>query len=104
MQNGKLNIALVGVGFGSAFIPIYHVHPDVASIRIYDTNRALCEEFLSRGVCDGIYDSFEEILADETCDAVHLVTPIPCHAEQTVRVLESGKHSYLTIRARTSAS
>lgn len=102
MQNGKLNIALVGAGFGGAFIPIYHVHPDVGSIKIYDTNRALCEEFLSRGVCDGIYDSFEAILEDESCDAVHLVTPIPCHAEQTVRVLEAGKHCACTVPMATS--
>ncbi len=102
MQNGKLNVALVGVGFGGAFVPIYHAHPDVASVKIYDTNRALCEEFLKRGVCDGIYDSFEAILADESCDAVHLVTPIPCHAEQTVQVLNAGKHCACTVPMATT--
>ena len=30
----KLNIALVGLGFGGAFVPIYKAHPDVGTVGI----------------------------------------------------------------------
>lgn len=46
---------------------------------------------------DRVYGSFEEILKDNTLDAVHLVTPIPLHEKQTVAVLESGKHCACTV-------
>ena len=36
--------------------------------------------------------TFEEVLADETIDAVHLTTPNRFHFEQATAVLESGKH------------
>ena len=43
-----------------------------------------------------------EVLKDETIDAVHLVTPIPLHADQSVAVLESGKHCACTVPMATS--
>lgn len=42
------------------------------------------------------------MLADETVDAVHLVTAIPDHAEQTVRVLDAGKHCACTVPMATT--
>lgn len=45
---------------------------------------------------------FEEVLADKNLDAVHLVTPIPLHAEQTIQVLEAGKHCACTVPMATS--
>ena len=93
----KIKIALVGVAFGGAFIDIYKEHPNVEEIGIYDIN----EEVLKKTAeCKGIkkvYTSFEEILNNQDLDAVHLVTPIPLHAEQTIKVLESGKHCACTV-------
>ena len=42
------------------------------------------------------------VLADDSIDAVHLVTPIPMHAEQTVAVLKAGKHCACTVPMATS--
>lgn len=102
MKDGKLNVALVGLGFGGAFPGIYKEHPDVARIKVYDTVPELCKSFVERGLADGYYDSFEAILNDPECDAVHLVTPIPCHANQTVAVLNAGKHCACTVPMATS--
>ncbi len=102
MKNREINVAVVGVGFGGAFVPIYHAHPDVNSVKVYDIDKNASMRFFERGMCDGIYESFEDILKDETCDAVHLVTPIPYHAEQTVQVLEAGKHCACTVPMATS--
>ena len=46
--------------------------------------------------------SFEEILDDKSIDAVHLVTPIPLHAKQTIDVFQSGKHCACTVPMATS--
>ncbi len=98
----KCNIALVGLGFGGAFANIYKHHPNVGEISLFDTNPEVLSDCASYYGITKTYGRFEEILADETVDAVHLVTPIPMHAEQTVRVLEAGKHCACTVPMATT--
>ena len=38
---------------------------------------------------------FNDVLADDTVDAVALATPVPTHAELAIRVLEAGKHCFV---------
>ncbi len=102
MMDRKLKVALVGLGFGGAFVEIYRDHPDVEWVKVYDTNQDLCRAFVEKGAAQGCYRSFEEILEDPELDAVHLVTPIPLHAEQTIAVLQAGKHCACTVPMATS--
>ncbi|MBR0463518.1 MAG: Gfo/Idh/MocA family oxidoreductase [Clostridia bacterium] len=102
MKHDKLNIAVVGLRFGGAFVPIYHVHPQVASVKVFDLNGELARSFAERGLCDGVYSSFDDMLSDAELDAVHLVTPIPDHARQAVAVLQAGKHCASTVPMATS--
>ena len=37
----KLKIALIGLGFGGCFADIYHEHPDVGELVVFDTDKAL---------------------------------------------------------------
>ena len=50
MKNGKLTVAIVGMGFGSCFLPIYLKHPDVEHVIMVDTNpdqlKALADMYL----------------------------------------------------------
>ena len=52
MKNGKLTVAIVGMGFGSCFLPIYLKHPDVEHVIMVDTNpdqlKALADMYLDR--------------------------------------------------------
>ena len=98
----KINVALVGLGFGGAFAGIYKAHPNVGELTLCDAS----PEALKK-TCDYIggartAGSLEEILADPSIDAVHLVTPIPLHADQSVAVLEAGKHCACTVPMATS--
>ncbi len=98
----KINVALVGLGFGGAFAGIYKEHPNVGELTLFDTNPAVL-----KNTCDYIggartVESFDALLADPSIDAVHLVTPIPLHADQTVAVLEAGKHCACTVPMATS--
>ena len=97
----KINIALVGVGFGGAFVDIYKHHPNVGEISLFDTDSIKLNKF-SQKYSLKAHSSFDEILKDETVDAVHIVTPIPLHEEQSVRVLEAGKHCACTVPMATS--
>ena len=98
----KINVALVGLGFGGAFAEIYKAHPNVGELTLCDIRLEVLKK-----TCDYIggartADSFEAVLADPTIDAVHLVTPIPLHAEQSVAVLKAGKHCACTVPMATS--
>ena len=98
----KIDVALVGLGFGSCFVPIWLDHPDVGEVTVCDKNEKLLLEMKERYPRIRIAAGFEEVLKDDTIDAVHLVTPIPLHADQSVAVLESGKHCACTVPMATS--
>lgn len=98
----NLSIALIGLGFGADFIPIYLNHPLVRKLTIFDTNIQVLEEVGNRFELANKARSFEEILDDKSIDAVHLVTPIPLHAKQTIDVFQSGKHCACTVPMATS--
>jgi predicted dehydrogenase len=40
-------------------------------------------------------EDLEELLSDPSLDAIALATPVPNHADQAVRVLQSGKHCFV---------
>lgn len=99
----KQNIALVGLGFGGSFAELYRAHPHVGILTLYDCDPAqlgLIQAHLGGQVRAA--SSFDEILSDPDIDAVHLVTPIPLHAEQTLAVLNAGKHCACTVPMATS--
>lgn len=98
----KLNIAIVGLRFGSFFVKIYREHPDVGDVILFDTNSELLNSKVEEISGLKKADSFEAILKDPSIDAVHLVTPIPLHADQSVAVLEAGKHCACAVPMATS--
>lgn len=102
MKNGKLKAVVVGLGFGGAFVPIWRDHPDVGEVGVCELDPKLCARVAAEYGISLIYPSLDEVLADETVDAVHLVTAIPDHAEQTVRVLDAGKHCACTVPMATT--
>jgi predicted dehydrogenase len=97
-----LRIAVVGLGFGAEFVPIYLHHPDVASVAICDVAEKRLREIGDRFRISQRFGSLDEVLACSDLDAVHLVTGIPLHAEQAVAVLRAGKHCACTVPMATS--
>ena len=98
----KLRIALVGLGFGAEFVPIYLDHPDVASVAICDLNPQRLQEVGDRFNIQQRFRDAAEIIRSDEFDAVHLISGIPEHAWQTVAVLNSGKHCACTVPMATS--
>lgn len=102
MQERKLSVAVAGLRFGGAFVPIYMRHPNVSELTIVDPDGAKLSEIGDRFDIQRRASSLDDVLADPSIDAVHLVTPIQLHAEQSIRVLRAGKHCACTVPAATS--
>jgi predicted dehydrogenase len=87
-----INIAVVGLGFGAQFVPIYQAHPHVGRVAICDPDEARLADVGGRHNVADLFNRLDDVLADDRYDAVHLLTPVPLHVEQTLRVFAAGKH------------
>jgi predicted dehydrogenase len=63
---------------------------------VCDLNEALCKERAAEFRFDKWTTSFEEMLADQSIDAIGIYTPDPLHAEHVRMTLEAGKHAICT--------
>ncbi len=98
----KINVAIVGLGFGSEFIPIYQRHPHA---NLYAICQRTSNKLDAIGDAFGVekrYTDFAELLRDPNVDAVHINTPIPDHARQSIAALKAGKHVACTVPMATS--
>jgi len=102
MENKKINVAIIGLGFGAEFIPIYQKHPNA---NMYAICQRDADKLNAVGDAFGIekrYSDYEELLKDPEIDAVHINTPIQNHAEQSIKALKAGKHVACTVPMATS--
>src|SRR6476646_8752245 len=98
----RIRVAIVGLGFGAEFIPIYQRHPNA---NMYAICQRTVEKLDQIGNAFGIekrYTSFEELIKDPKVDAVHINSPIHLHAAQSVAALRAGKHVASTVPAATT--
>ena len=102
MSDKKVNMAIIGLGFGAEFIPIYQKHPNVNMYAICQRNTDSLNEVGDAFGIDNRYSSYEELLADSAVDAVHINTPIHLHAEHTLMALRAGKHVSCTVPMATT--
>lgn len=98
----KINVILVGLRFGSCFIPIYQNHPNVGELAICDLDPQTLQSHMDKYNIKIGFHSLEEALRSKRFDAVHLLTPIPFHAQQSIAVLNAGKHCACTVPMATS--
>jgi len=95
-------IAIVGLGFGAEFIPIYQRHPHAEMAAICQRNEASLKAVGDKFGVTKRYTDYEALLRDPEIDAVHINTPIPHHAEATLKALRAGKHVACTVPMATS--
>jgi predicted dehydrogenase len=102
MNQKRFNVAIVGLGFGAEFIPIYQKHP-LASM--YGICQRTVERLRRVGDTFGIeqrYTNFDDVLADPNVDFVHINSPIPDHAWMSIAALKAGKHVMCTVPMATT--
>ena len=98
----KVRVAIVGLGFGAEFIPIYQKHPNAEMYGICRRDRKELDACGDKFGVKARYTSFEELLADPEVDAVHINSPIADHAPQSIAALKAGKHVASTVPAATT--
>jgi predicted dehydrogenase len=93
----NVRIAIVGLGFGAEFIPIYQAHPDAELIAVSQRSEGALNEIADHFDIPRRYASYDDLLNDPDIDAVHINTPIASHADLAVAALEAGKHVACTV-------
>ena len=102
MSQKKINIAIIGLGFGAEFIPIYQRHPHANMYAICQRNPEKLNQIGDQFGIEKRYTSYDELLKDPNVDAVHINTPIPDHAPMSIAALKAGKHVMCTVPMATT--
>ncbi|MRH41153.1 gfo/Idh/MocA family oxidoreductase [Aquibacillus halophilus] len=98
----KVKVAIVGLGFGAEFIPIYKDHPDAEIVAICQRTKKKLDEIGDAFGIERRYTDFDELLKDDDIDAVHINSPIHLHASQTIAALRANKHVACTVPMATT--
>ena len=96
------NIAIVGLGFGAEFIPIHQTHPNVNLVAVCRRNEEEMNKVADQFDIEKRYVDYDELLKDPEIDAVHINSPIPDHASQSLKALRAGKHVMCTVPMATT--
>ena len=97
-----IRVAIIGLGFGAEFIPIYQAYPGAEMAAICRRSKKDLDECGDRWKIARRYTEFADVLKDPNIDAVHINSPIQDHAWQSVAALEAGKHVACTVPMGTS--
>src|SRR3989440_6982514 len=102
MSKRKINVAIVGLGFGAEFIPISQRHPNANMYAICQRTREKLDAIGDAFGVEERYTDFKAVLKDRNVDLVHINSPIPDHGWQSIAALKAGKHVACTVPMATS--
>lgn len=96
----KFKVGMVGVGRATAYGHIFANHPDTEVVALCDMNQEVLaqngKDFQLADNC--LFENYEDMLNSDV-DIVVLGTPIPFHAEQSIKGLDAGKHVLCEVTA-----
>ncbi len=93
ISDRKIRVGIVGYGvcqFGAAFG--FQSHPNVEVAAVSDLFPDRCAGLAAACRCEKTYPSLEELVKDDSLEAVFVATDAPSHARHCVEVLKHGKH------------
>ena len=96
------NVAMIGLGFGAEFIPIYQSYPGANVHAICRRDEAELSKVGDQFGIERRYTDYDHVLADPDVDYVHINTPIPDHAWMSLAALDAGKHVMCTVPMATT--
>ncbi len=102
MSGKKINVAIVGLGFGAEFIPIYQRHPQANMYAICQRNPQKLDAIGDAFGVEKRFTDIKDLLQDPAVDVVHINTPIPDYAWQSIAALKAGKHVACTVPMATT--
>lgn len=89
----KIRVGLVGYGecrFSAQFE--FQNHPNVEVVAVSDLFPDRCAALAEHVKCGKTYPSLEEMVKDDTIEAIFVATDAPSHARHCIEVLNHGKH------------
>ena len=93
VSDRKIRVGIVGYGacrFGAAFS--FQDHPNVTVTAVSDLFPDRCAALAQACRCEKTYPSLEEMVKDDTIEAIFVATDAPSHARHCIDVLKHGKH------------
>ena len=89
----KVRVGIVGHGvcqFGLAFD--LQKHPNVELVAVSDLIPERCADMARQAGCRKTYPSLEEMVKDDSIEAIFCATDAPSHARHAILCMEHGKH------------
>jgi predicted dehydrogenase len=93
LSDRRIRVGIVGYGvcqFGAAFG--FQDHPNVTVAAVSDLFPDRCAGLAKACRCARTYPSLEELVKDDSLEAVFVATDAPSHARHCIEVLRHGKH------------
>jgi predicted dehydrogenase len=93
VSDRKIRVGIVGFGvcqFGAQFE--FQNHPNVKVAAVSDLIPERCQALAKVCRCEKTYPSLEELVKDDTLEAVFVATDAPNHAKHCIDVMRHGKH------------
>jgi predicted dehydrogenase len=93
VSDRKIRIGIAGYGvcqFGAAFG--FQDHPNVTVAAVTDLLPDRCGALAKACRCEKIYPSLEDMVKDDTLEAVFVATDAPSHARHCLEAVKHGKH------------
>lgn len=87
-----IKVAVIGLGnMGKNHVRNFFEIPEAELVAVCDTRRELAEQYARQYNCKA-YTSMEDMLVQETLEAVSITTPTRTHFEVAKRVINAGLH------------
>jgi len=96
----KVRMGIVGYGvcrFGASFS--LQDHPNVELVAVSDLIPDRCKALAQVCKCEKTYPSLEEMVKDDSIEAIFCATDAPSHARHSIEVLKHGKHAATAVPA-----
>ena len=93
VSDRKIRVGIAGYGvcgFGAAFH--FQDHPNVTVAAVADLDPDKCAELAKKCRCETMYPSCEELIEDDSLEAIFVATDAPSHARLAIASLNAGKH------------
>lgn len=93
ISDRKVRVGIVGYGlckFGALFG--FQNHPNVEVVAVSDLFPDRCAELAKACNCSTTYPSLEELVKDDSVEAVFIATDPPNHAKHAIEAMNHGKH------------
>jgi predicted dehydrogenase len=93
--SARLGVAVVGLGVGTEHARAYNALEGCELKWLYDLDGSRAESVSAELGAGGVADTFEQVLADPSVEAVSIASFDQAHFEQALAALGAGKHVFV---------